>query len=162
MRNTTLCYLEQNGKLLMLYRNKKQADENHGKWIGVGGKFEEGESPEECAVREVYEETGLRVKSLHLRGIVTFVMEPYTTEYMFLYTSGDFAGELSDPDSCPEGVLRWIEKERLFDLPMWEGDRIFLRLLMEGRPFFSLKLCYDAEGGLTGAVLDGNTLPLNQ
>ena len=83
MRNTTLCYLEQNGKLLMLYRNKKQADENHGKWIGVGGKFEEGESPEECAVREVYEETGLRVKSLHLRGIVTFVMEPYTTEYMF-------------------------------------------------------------------------------
>ena len=106
MRNTTLCYLERDGSLLMLFRNKKAVDENHGKWIGVGGKFEEGETPEECAVREVYEETGLKVGSLKLRGIITFVMQPLTTEYMFLYTCDDFSGELSDPDGCPKGILR--------------------------------------------------------
>ena len=151
MRNTTLCYLERDGSLLMLFRNKKAVDENHGKWIGVGGKFEEGETPEECAVREVYEETGLKVGSLRLRGIITFVMQPLTTEYMFLYTCDDFSGELSDPDGCPEGILRWVEKEKLDELPMWEGDRIFLRLLMEEHPFFSLKLCCDREGGLAPA-----------
>ena len=160
MRNTTLCYLEQNGKMLMLFRNKKAADENHGKWIGVGGKFEEGETPEECAIREVYEETGLKVGSLRLRGIITFVMQPLSTEYMFLYTSGDFSGQLSDPDDCPEGVLRWIEKDRLDELPMWEGDRIFLRLLQQDHPFFSLKLCYNPDGSLSQAVLDGTVLML--
>ena len=158
MRNTTLCYLERDGSLLMLFRNKKAVDENHGKWIGVGGKFEEGETPEECAVREVYEETGLKVGSLKLRGIITFVMQPLTTEYMFLYTCDDFSGELSDPDGCPEGILRWVEKEKLDELPMWEGDRIFLRLLMEEHPFFSLKLCYDQNGSLSQAVLDGTVL----
>ena len=158
MRNTTLCYLERDGSLLMLFRNKKAVDENHGKWIGVGGKFEEGETPEECAVREVYEETGLKVGSLRLRGIITFVMQPLTTEYMFLYTCDDFSGELSDPDGCPEGILRWVEKEKLDELPMWEGDRIFLRLLMEEHPFFSLKLCYDQTGSLSPAVLDGTVL----
>lgn len=158
MRNTTLCYLERDEKLLMLFRNKKAVDENHGKWIGVGGKFEEGETPEECAVREVYEETGLKVGSLRLRGIITFVMQPLTTEYMFLYTCDDFSGELSDPDGCPEGILRWMEKEKLDELPMWEGDRIFLRLLMEEHPFFSLKLCYDQDGSLSQAVLDGTVL----
>lgn len=158
MRNTTLCYLERDGSLLMLFRNKKAVDENHGKWIGVGGKFEEGETPEECAVREVYEETGLKVGSLKLRGIITFVMQPLTTEYMFLYTCDDFSGELSDPDGCPEGILRWMEKEKLDELPMWEGDRIFLRLLMEEHPFFSLKLCYDQDGSLSQAVLDGTML----
>lgn len=160
MRNTTLCYLERDGSLLMLFRNKKAVDENHGKWIGVGGKFEEGETPEECAVREVFEETGLKVGSLKLRGIITFVMQPLTTEYMFLYTCDDFSGELSDPDGCPEGILRWVEKEKLDELPMWEGDRIFLRLLMEGHPFFSLKLCYDQDGSLSQAVLDGTVLML--
>lgn len=158
MRNTTLCYLERDGSLLMLFRNKKAVDENHGKWIGVGGKFEEGETPEECAVREVYEETGLKVGSLKLRGIITFVMQLLTTEYMFLYTCDDFSGELSDPDGCPEGILRWMEKEKLDELPMWEGDRIFLRLLMEEHPFFSLKLCYDQDGSLSQAVLDGTVL----
>ena len=158
MRNTTLCYLERDGSLLMLFRNKKAVDENHGKWIGVGGKFEEGETPEECAVREVYEETGLKVGSLRLRGIITFVMQLLTTEYMFLYTCDDFSGELSDPDGCPEGILRWMEKEKLDELPMWEGDRIFLRLLMEEHPFFSLKLCYDQDGSLSQAVLDGTVL----
>ena len=158
MRNTTLCYLERDGSLLMLFRNKKAVDENHGKWIGVGGKFEEGETPEECAVREVYEETGLKVGSLRLRGIITFVMQPLTTEYMFLYTCDDFSGELSEPDACPEGILRRVEKEKLDELPMWEGDRIFLRLLMEEHPFFSLKLCYDQDGSLSQAVLDGTVL----
>lgn len=160
MRNTTLCYLERDGKVLMLFRNKKAVDENHGKWIGVGGKFEEGETPEECAIREVYEETGLKVRSLRLRGIITFVMQPLTTEYMFLYTSDDFSGELSDPDNCPEGTLRWVEKERLDKLPMWEGDRVFLRLLKEDHPFFSLKLCYDPEGNLSQAILDGTALTI--
>lgn len=144
--------------MLMLFRNKKAVDENHGKWIGVGGKFEEGETPEECAIREVYEETGLKVRALRLRGIITFVMQPLTTEYMFLYTSDDFSGELSDPDDCPEGILRWVEKESLDELPMWQGDRIFLQLLKENHPFFSLKLCYDPDGNLSQAFLDGTEL----
>ena len=157
MRNTTLCYLERDGSLLMLFRNKKAVDENHGKWIGVGGKFEEGETPEECAVREVYEETGLKVGSLRLRGIITFVMQPLTTEYMFLYTCDDFSAELSYPDRCPQGIPRWVEKAKLDELPMWEGDRIFLRLLDGDSPFFSLKLTYEGEH-LTSAVLNGRPI----
>lgn len=160
MRNTTLCYLEREGRLLMLFRNKKERDENHGKWIGVGGKFEEGETPEECVIREVYEETGLKMRSPRLRGIVTFVMEPQSTEYMFVYTATDFTGQLINPDSCPEGVLRWVDRDEVCQLPTWEGDRIFLKLLMEEHPFFSLKLCYDPSGRLTDAVLDGKPLPL--
>lgn len=160
MRNTTLCYLEREGRLLMLFRNKKEHDENHGKWIGVGGKFEEGETPEECVIREVYEETGLKMRSPRLRGIVTFVMEPQSTEYMFVYTATDFTGQLINPDSCTEGVLRWVDRDEVCQLPTWEGDRIFLKLLMEEHPFFSLKLCYDPSGRLTDAVLDGKPLPL--
>lgn len=160
MRNTTLCYLEREGRLLMLFHNKKEHDENHGKWIGVGGKFEEGETPEECVIREVYEETGLKMRSPRLRGIVTFVMEPQSTEYMFVYTATDFTGQLINPDSCPEGVLRWVDRDEVCQLPTWEGDRIFLKLLMEEHPFFSLKLCYDPSGRLTDAVLDGKPLPL--
>lgn len=160
MRNTTLCYLEREGRLLMLFRNKKKHDENHGKWIGVGGKFEEGETPEECAIREVYEETGLKMRSPRLRGIVTFVIKPQSTEYMFVYTATDFTGQLINPDSCPEGVLRWVDRDEVCQLPTWEGDRIFLKLLMEEHPFFSLKLCYDPSGRLTDAVLDGKPLPI--
>lgn len=152
--NTTLCYLERDGAYLMLHRTKKENDLNRDKWIGVGGKFEEGESPEECATREIYEETGLTVTALAYRGIVTFVSDRYPTEYMHLFTSSSFTGTLSE---CDEGVLEWVEKDRVPTLPLWEGDRIFLRLLAEGAPFFSLKLVYSGDT-LTEASLDGKIL----
>lgn len=154
--NTSLCYIEQDGRYLMLHRTKKKQDPNAGKWIGVGGKFEAGESPEECAMREVAEETGLTPVGLRLRGIVTFVSDVCQTEYMFLFTADRFSGALRP---CPEGDLAWVEKEKVLSLPLWEGDRIFLRLLGEGRAFFSLKLSYHGEA-LVSAVLDGQTLPL--
>lgn len=154
MKNTTLCYLEQDGSYLMLHRVKKVNDENHDKWIGVGGKFEDGESPEDCACREVKEETGLTLIDYRYRGIVTFVSDLYSTEYMHLFTATGFDGELSD---CPEGVLEWVPKDRVTDLPIWEGDRIFLSLLASDHPFFSLKLCYTGER-LTHAVLDGKPI----
>lgn len=156
MKNTTLCYMEQNGCYLMLHRTKKQADENAGKWIGVGGKFEEGESPEDCLLREVREETGLTLTAWRMRGIVTFAYEEWPTEYMFLYTADAFTGALG---ACDEGDLAWVRKERVPALPLWEGDRVFLRLLAENAPFFSLKLCY-RDGVLKGAVLDGQPLEL--
>ena len=138
MRNTTLCYLERGDEFLMLHRVKKSLDENAGKWIGVGGRFEEGESPEECLLREVYEETGLRLLSWRCRGVVTFVSDEWGTEYMHLFTADSFEGKLRD---CAEGVLAWKKKsEVLTSLPIWEGDRIFLRLLAEDRPFFLLTL----------------------
>ena len=139
MFNTTLCYLEQNGSYLMLHRIKKEHDINHDKWIGVGGKFEEGESPEECALREVKEETGLTMHSWNYRGIVTFVSDQYEAESMHLFTSSDFSGNRID---CDEGVLEWVPIDQISSLPLWTGDRIFFRLLMENRPFFSLKLQY--------------------
>ena len=151
MRNTTLCYLEQGGNYLMLHRVKKAVDENKDKWIGVGGKFEEGESPEDCLLREVREETGLTLHSWRYRGIVTFVSDEWGTEYMHLFTSDDFSGELT---ACPEGELAWIGKEDLLAKPIWEGDKIFLRLLQRDVPFFSLKLCYRGDT-LTHAVLNG-------
>ena len=154
MRNTTLVHLERDGKYLMLHRVKKEADENHDKWVDIGGKFEEGESPEDCALREVYEETGLTLRSWAYRGIVTFVSDEWGTEYMHLFHSADFTGTVKD---CDEGVLEWVDKKALLSLPIWEGDRIFLRLLDSDRPFFSLKLCY-AGDRLTKAVLDGETL----
>ncbi len=155
MKMTTLCYLEQDGKYLMLHRTKKENDENRDKWIGVGGKFEDGESPEDCMVREVLEETGLTVKAFRYRGIVTFVSDLYPTEYMHLFTVTDWAGCEKD---CDEGELAWIEKERLLTLPMWEGDRIFLELIADSdTPFFSLKLTYRGEQ-LTEAVLNGEKL----
>ncbi|MGN0294805.1 MAG: NUDIX hydrolase [Lachnospiraceae bacterium] len=137
---TTLCYMEKDGKYLMLYRNKKENDVNEGKWIGIGGHFEEGESPDECLLREVYEETGLTLTSYQFRGMVTFCADGWPVEYMCLYTADGFVGELRD--NCNEGELRWIEKEKIPDLKLWEGDRIFLKLLMEDSPFFSLKLHY--------------------
>ncbi len=154
MRNTTLCHIERGGKLLMMHRVKKAADENRDKWVGVGGKFEEGESPEDCLLREVREETGLRLRSWAFRGIVTFVSDEWGTEYMHLFTSDDFEGEVRG--DCEEGTLEWIGLEELLSKPIWEGDRIFLRLLNEGAPFFSLKLRYEGER-LAEAVLNGKT-----
>ena len=142
MKNTTLCYVEQDGKYLMLLRNKKKQDENAGKWIGVGGKFEEGESPQDCLLREVQEETGLRLTQYRFRGIVTFVSDQHETEYMHLFTAHGFEGELIP---CDEGELRWVEKDEVLSLPLWEGDREFLRLLREDAPFFSLKLVYQGD-----------------
>ena len=154
MKNTTLCYLEKDGKYLMLHRVKKENDENRDKWIGVGGKFEVGESPEECVLREVKEETGLTLTAYALRGVVTFVSDVWPAEYMFLFTADGFEGELRD---CDEGVLEWIDRDELYRLTMWEGDRIFLRLLYDNAPFFSLKLRYEGDR-LAEAVLDGRPL----
>ena len=155
MKNTTLCYIERDGAYLMLHRTKKENDLNEGKWIGVGGKFEENESPDECLLREVKEETGLTLTDYRLRGIVTFVSARWETEYMYLYTAHGFEGTLAD---CDEGVLRWVPKEDVPALPLWEGDRIFLRLLAEDAPFFSLKLVYDENDVLTEAMLDGREI----
>ena len=155
MRNTTLCYLEQGDNYLMLHRVKKAVDENKDKWIGVGGKFEEGESPEDCLLREVREETSLTLKRWRYRGIVTFVSDQWGTEYMHLFTADAWEGRLRQ--DCDEGVLEWIDRERLLTLPIWEGDKIFLRLLDEGAPFFSLKLRY-AGDRLAEAVLNGKKL----
>lgn len=138
-KNTTLCYIEKDDKYLMLLRNKKEVDINKGKWIGVGGHFEEGESPEECLVREVYEETGLTLTNYKFRGLVTFSSDQWQTEYMFLYTADGFEGELKD---CNEGELRWIPKSEILDLNLWEGDKEFLKLLFEDTDVFSMKLSY--------------------
>ena len=149
MKNTTLCYVEQEGKYLMLLRNKKKQDENAGKWIGVGGKFEEGESPQDCLLREVQEETGLRLTQYRFRGIVTFVSDRYETEYMHLFTAHGFEGELT---ACDEGELKWVDKDKVLSLPLWEGDREFLRLLREDAPFFYLKLVYQGDKLVSSAL----------
>ena len=141
----------------MLYRNKKKHDPNAGKWIGIGGKLEAGETPDACLLREVYEETGLTLLDYRYRGIVTFVSDLYPTEYMHLFTADRFDGVMRD--DCDEGVLDWIDKAALLALPMWEGDRIFLRLLDEDVPFFSLKLVYRGDT-LTRAVLNGQELTI--
>ena len=155
MINTTLCYIEQDGKYLMLHRVKKENDLNKDKWIGIGGKFEKGESPEDCLLREAKEETGLTVTSYRYRGIVTFVSGE-ETEYMHLFTADGFHGTIK---TCDEGDLEWIEKQKLLDLTLWEGDKIFLRLLDEDIPFFSLKLVYEGDT-LTRAVLNGSNLTI--
>ena len=154
MRQTTLCYLERGDEYLMLHRIKKKNDENHDKWIGVGGKFEAGESPEDCMHREIFEETGLTVTDYRYRGIVTFVSDIYETEYMHLFTVTDWTGEARE---CDEGELAWIKKQKLFDLTLWQGDRIFLKLLQEDVPFFSLKLTYQGDE-LQEAVLNGKKI----
>lgn len=137
-----MCYLERDGRYLMLHRVSKKADENKDKWIGVGGHVEEGESPEDCLLREVREETGLTLTSYRFRGLVTFVSDEWGTEYMCLYTADKWTGEMTE---CREGTLEWVEKERICELNIWEGDKVFFRLLEEERPFFSLKLRYEGE-----------------
>lgn len=155
MKNTTLCYIENpQGEYLMLHRVKKENDLNRDKWIGVGGKFEDGESPEECVLRETLEETGLTLTDWRYRGIVTFVSDRWETEYMHLFTATGWTGRLHE---CDEGVLEWVSREQFRGLPQWEGDRIFLRLIEEDAPFFSLKLRYEGEH-LAYAALNGKEL----
>ena len=153
MKNTSLCYLERDGQYLMLHRVKKENDENKDKWIGIGGKFEPGESPEDCVRREVLEETGLSLLDYRYCGIVTFVNGGWT-EYMHLFHATKFEGSLR---SCDEGDLEWIGKEQLAALQQWEGDKIFLRLMELRVPFFSLKLVYEGDR-LTDAVLNGERI----
>lgn len=154
MKNTTLCYLEQGEKVLMLHRIKKENDLNRDKWIGIGGKFEADESPEECILREAWEETGLTLTDYRYRGLVTFVSDCWETEYMHLFTATGWTGQLKE---CDEGVLEWITWQQFETLPQWEGDKIFLRLLAEEAPFFSLKLRYEGEH-LAYAALNGKEL----
>lgn len=139
---STLIYIEKDGKYLMLHRVKKKNDVNKDKWIGVGGHFEENESPDECVKREVYEETGLTLTDYKFRGLITFVSNEFPTEYMCLYTSSSFEGELKE---CNEGNLEWIEKRSLRDLNLWEGDYIFLDMLESREDFFTLKLVYEGN-----------------
>lgn len=154
MKQTTLCYIEQNDCYLMLHRVKKQNDENHDKWIGIGGKFEENESPEDCVLREVREETGLTLTDYRYRGIVTFVSNEWGSQHMHLFTADGFTGNISE---CDEGILEWVQKEDITSLPIWEGDKIFLDLLRKEVPFFSLKLVYQGDR-LVSAVLNGTPL----
>ncbi|WP_077610113.1 NUDIX hydrolase [Clostridium sp. Marseille-P2415] len=153
---TTLCYIEQEDSYLMLHRIKKKGDMNQDKWLGVGGHFEDGESPEECLLREVKEETGLFLTSYKLRGVVTFVSDRFPDEYMFLFTADGYEGTMID---CAEGQLLWVEKEKTGELSLWEGDRIFFGLLKDNIPFFSLKLAYKGEC-LSYASLNGAPLEL--
>ena len=154
MLNTTLCYLERGNAYLMLHRIKKKNDVNQNKWVGVGGKFEEGESPEECLLRETLEETGLTLTDYRYRGIVTFVSDRWESELMHLFTASGWTGV---PRACDEGVLEWVKKCDIEKLELWEGDKIFLRLLSDDAPFFSLKLVY-RNGVLKNAVLNGTSL----
>ena len=158
MFNCTLCYIENdNNEYLMLHRVKKKNDVNQDKWIGVGGKFEDGESPDECLKREVLEETGLTLTDYRFRGIVTFASNEYETEYMHLFTATGFTGELKE---CDEGDLEWVPKTKVQSLPIWEGDKLFFRLIDDPQsPFFSLKLSYEGDR-LVYAALDGKELPL--
>jgi len=159
MIQSTLCYIEnERGQYLMLHRVKKENDANHDKWIGIGGKFEDGESPEECVTRETLEETGLTLTDYRYRGLVTFVSDRWETEYMHLFTATGYTGTLRE---CDEGVLEWIGKAALMALPHWEGDRIFLDLLDRDVPFFSLKLRYEGET-LRQAVLNGEELEVGR
>ena len=154
MLNTTLCYVTRGSEVLMLHRVKKKNDVNKDKWIGIGGKFEQEESPDECLLRECWEETGLTLTSWQCRGVVTFLQEGGEGEYMYLFTADGFEGNLHD---CPEGDLQWVSREFLYGLPMWEGDRIFLDLLWQDAPFFLLTLRYSGDR-LLEAVLDGKRI----
>jgi len=147
---TTLCYIKGHDGLLMLHRIKEKDDINEGKWIGIGGHVEEGESPQDCVIREAFEESGLTLFNPTLRCFVTFQFEPEEgsdrepqTTHMFVYTCDTFEG---DPfPECDEGVLAWVPEDRLEDLPMWEGDILFLKPLMMDAPFFSMKLTYHGD-----------------
>lgn len=154
MINTSLCYIEKNGCYLMLHRIKKENDLNRDKWVGIGGKFEYGETPEECNARETLEETGLTLKSARYCGIITFVSDKWGTEYMHLFHSDSFSGELKE---CDEGNLEWVKIPNLYSLPLWQGDKIFLKLIEENRPFFSLKLVYKDET-LKKAILNNSEI----
>ena len=154
MHNSTLCYVTRGNDVLMLHRVTKKNDINKDKWIGIGGKFEENESPDECLLREALEETGLKLTSWQCRGIVTFLTETGFGEYMYLFTADGFEGELKE---CDEGDLQWVSREFVNDLPTWEGDRIFLDLLWQGAPFFLLTLRYDHDT-LVEAILDGKKI----
>lgn len=156
MLQTTLCYIEKEDSYLLLHRVSKKNDANKDKWIGIGGKFEDKESPEDCLLREAKEETGLTLTSYRLRGIVTFVSNEYPTEYMFLYTADGYEGEIG---TCKEGTLEWVKKKDMYSLNLWEGDKIFLKLLEKEYPFFSLKLSYEGDRLVSG-VLDGKMLRL--
>ena len=142
MKLTTLCYIEKDNCYLMLHRIKKEHDVNRNKWIGVGGKFEPDETPEECLLREVKDETGLTLLKYRFRGILTFIAEGWESEYIHLYTATEFKGTLAE---CAEGNLEWVPIDQIETLPIWDGDRIFLRLLMEDAGFFSLKLQYEGD-----------------
>lgn len=155
MRNTTLCYIEKDGAYLMLHRIKKENDLNRDKWIGVGGGFEPDESPEECLLREVKEETGLTLTRWRYRAVITFVSDKWETEYMHLFTADRYTGDLID---CDEGVLEWVDKGSVQDLPIWEGDKLFFRLLTADAPFFSMKLRYEGDR-LAYAALNGFPIP---
>ncbi len=152
MRNSTICYIEKDGCWLMLHRVKKKVDINKDKWIGVGGGFWENESPEDCIRRETREETGLTLGQVELCGLVTFVDQAIETQHMFLFRCSDFTGNVGE---CDEGELVWVPKEEVFSLPIWEGDRIFLRKMEENRGFFTLKLVYGEGGKLLSAMENG-------
>ncbi len=154
MLNTTLCYITRDTDVLMLHRIKKKNDINKDKWIGIGGKFEGEETPDECLLREAYEETGLTLTSWRCRGVVTFLNTKCEGEFMYLFTADGFEGELKE---CTEGDLRWVSREFLDSLPKWEGDKIFLDLLWQDAPFFLLKLSYDGDT-LMEAVLNGQRI----
>ena len=154
MRNTTLCYILRGSDVLMLHRVKKQNDINKDKWIGIGGKFEPEESPDECLLREAKEETGLTLTAWRCRGVVTFLNEGEDGEYMYLFTADGFEGELTE---CDEGELEWVSREFLGSLPMWEGDKVFLNLLWQDAPFFLLTLRY-RQDTLVEAILNGTKI----
>ena len=154
MLNTTLCYITRGNDVLMLHRIKKAGDINKDKWIGVGGKFEGTERPDECLLREAREETGLTLTSWKCRGVVTFLNTECDGEYMYLFTADGFEGQLKD---CDEGDLQWVSREFVDSLPTWEGDRIFLELLWKDAPFFLLKLRYSGDD-LVEAVLNGEKI----
>ena len=154
MRNTTLCYITRGDQVLMLHRIKKKNDINQDKWIGIGGKFEERESPDECLLREAKEETGLTLTQWKCRGVITFLLEDYPTEYMYVFTADGFTGDLQE---CDEGDLQWVTREQMSQLPMWEGDKIFLDLIWSDAPFFLLTMRYRGDT-LLEAVLDGKKI----
>ena len=143
MKKTTLCYIRKNGKLLLLFRNRKEHDPNEGKWVGIGGKFEEGETAEECLLREVKEETGLLLTSFYFHGVISFRSDRWEPEDMYLFSSDGFEGEIAE--DCPEGILRWIPEEEVLKLPMWEGDRYFLEPLIKGEKQIEMTLFYEGD-----------------
>ena len=152
MLKTTICYIEKDNKYLMLHRTKKKNDMSHDLYLGIGGKFEPGESADECNAREVLEETGLILRDAKLRGLMYFVSDKYDNEAMYIYTATDYDGQI-DPD-CDEGDLVWIDRTRVFGLPIWEGDKIFFKLLEEDAPFFYIMAHYDADNRLIDHKVD--------